>query len=431
MQTAANTKTIINLEQIKGDVAAKMDSASFTSWIAPLDFNVVDGVLVLTAQNQFSADYIGSVHFGTLSMVAEQYNLGLKIAVRGAKVAAQESIANDNNVQTYAPVAEVEPKKEIVSNAFDSFVACEENSFVLSACKKIASGAVAFSPLFIYGPAGCGKSLLLNCINLASNGRTIMMTGSQFVAEFARSLQNRSVFAFKDFCRNCDTFILDDVQTLAGKRASCEEFLQLVMDLRMAGKNVVLTSNVAPNNLSGFDRRAQSLLASGLVADVVAPTADVKRVMLMRAGVNADVAAGLAKRIAGDGHLIGGVANKIKAYNELMGTSVDMNVAERLLADSLQKSKTPMAMVKSMCEKLGVSYDAVCGKGRSRALVLARQIMMVVLKEATDMSLAEIGCVCGDRDHATVLYAIKQVEQLKKTDLVLASQIQELVAECK
>ena len=148
-------------------------------------------------------------------------------------------------------------------------------------------------------------------------------------------------------------------------------------------------------------------------------------------GVKADVAKSLAARITNDGHLVAGVANKIKTYTELMGTAVDMDVASRLLADTLKVVKTPVAMVRDMCEKLGVSYDAVCGTGRSRSLVLARQIMMVVLKGATQLSLSEIGNFVGGRDHATVLYAIKQIEKQLASDLVLAAQIQQLIAECK
>lgn len=430
MMQAAAKKVMTNLDEIKGAIAAKMDSAAFTSWIAPLQFDVCDDVLVLTAQNQFSADIIGSVHKNVLTSVAAQFGLAVKIAVRGANVSATQ-IANDNNVQSFAPAASVATTHNASATAFDTFVCCDENAFVLSACKKLAAGTVSFSPLFIYGPAGCGKSLLADCIESASAGRTIKMSGGQFVSEFTRSLHDRTVFAFKDFCRNCETFILDDVQALAGKRATCEEFAQLVMDLRAAGKNIVLTANVAPSNLNGFDRRIQSLLASGLVADVAAPNQNVKRVMLMRAGVAADVADAIATRIAGDGHLVGGVAMKIKTYAELMGTNVTMDVAQHLLADTLQKSKTPIAMVKIMCEKLGVSYDAICGKGRSRAVVLARQMMMATLKIATNMSLTEIGRVCGDRDHATVVYAISQIEKLKTSDLVLAAQINQLVAECK
>ena len=424
MQTAA-TKMNANLETIKGAIAAKFDTATFTSWIAPLTFAIENDTLVLGAQNQFSANFINGVHFGTLLSVASSFGLALKVVVRNTIVAAA-SVANDNRAQTYAPAAPVS-----ATVAFDSFITSDENLFVVSACKKVACGSVPFSPLFIYGAAGCGKTLLVECISGASNGRVVKMSGAQFVSEFTRSLKEHNVFAFKDFCRNCDTFILDDVQALSGKRASTEEFLQLVVDLRNAGKNVVLTANAAPNNLTGFDRHAQGLLASGLVADVAAPNARVKSVMLARAGVKSDVANALCARIANDGHMIAGVAKKIRAYVDLMGADVNMEIANRLLSDTLTTTKTPVAMVREMCEKLGVSYDAVCGSGRSRALVLARQTMMVVLKQATQLSLSEIGNFVGGRDHATVLYAIKQIEKQLASDLVLSAQIQQLVSEYK
>lgn len=426
MQTAATTLNV-NLETIKGAIAAKFDNATFTSWISPLTFDIENNTLVLGAQNQFSANFINGVHFGTLASVASTFGLALKIVVRNAAPVVAP-VANDNTTQTYAPAATATPAATV---AFDSFVTCDENLFVVSACKKVATGSVPFSPLFIYGAAGCGKTLLTECIAGAATGRVVKMSGAQFVSEFTRSLKEHNVFAFKDFCRKCDTFILDDVQALSGKRASTDEFLQLIVDLRNAGTNVVLTANAAPNNLTGFDRHAQGLLASGLVADVVAPNAYVKSVMLRRAGVTSDVADALCARIVNDGHMISGVAKKIRAYVDLMGASVDMSVATRLLADTLQTVKTPVAMVRAMCEKLGVSYDAVCGSGRSRALVLARQTMMVVLKQATQLSLSEIGNFVGGRDHATVLYAIKQIEKQLASDLVLSAQIQQLVSECR
>ena len=426
MQTLA-TNQMINLEAIKGAIAAKIDSASFTSWIAPLGFEVLDNVLVLTAQNQFSADFINSVHSNVLSDVAAQFGLGLNIIVRGASTHVAAPVANDNRVQTYTPVAAVREN----TVAFDSFVCSDENLFVLSACKKLAAGTVPFSPLFIYGVSGCGKSLLADCVANAVNGRVVKMTGAQFVSEFTRSLKDRNIFAFKDFCRNCDTFILDDVQALSGKKATTDEFMQLIVDLRNAGKNIVLTANAAPNNLTGFDRHAQALMASGLTADVCAPNAHVKSVMLARAGVCGDVANAISARVANDGHIVAGIATKIKAYRDLMGTDVDMNVAQRLLSDTLQRAKTPNELVRNMCEKLAVSYDAVCGSGRSRSLVLARQIMMVVLKNVTGLSLTEIGNFVGGRDHASVLYAIRQIEKQQAGDLVLSAQIQQLIAESK
>ncbi len=421
---AATLKQNPDVSVIRDMIADGMDAGAWTAWIAPLDFEIEGRVLVLTAQNQFSADYISGVYGALLKNVAGEFGLTVKLVVHGV---APSTIANDNNVQSYDAPAGTDV---VASVAFDAFIPSDENAFALTAAKRVASAAVSFSPLFIYGPAGCGKSLLAGCIKSESEN-VILMSGAGFVSEFARALKNRNVFAFKDFCRNCDTFILDDVQSLAGKNATMDEFLQLVLDLRAAGKNVVLTSTVAPNALTGFDRRAQSLLASGLVVDMVAPNANVKREMLVRAGVKSDIADAIAKRVAGNGHLIAGVANKIKTYSELMGTDATLDVVEHLLADTLEKSKTPVSMVKMMCEKLGVSYDAICGAGRSKSLVLARQIIMVVLKNSTRLSLAEIGNYVGNRDHATVMYALRQIEKMQSSDLMLSAQINQFIAECK
>ena len=135
MMQAVAMKTMANLEQIRGAIAAKIDSATFTAWISPLQFDVRDDVLVLTAQNQFSADFIGSVHKNVLAGVAAQFGLKLEIAVRGATAVAAP-VANDNALQSYSPAATVAQTVTTDAHAFDSFVCCDENAFVLSACKK-------------------------------------------------------------------------------------------------------------------------------------------------------------------------------------------------------------------------------------------------------------------------------------------------------
>jgi chromosomal replication initiator protein DnaA len=423
MQAIA-TKQNINTESIKAAVAGKIDSAAFTTWIAPLKFEVCQNCLNVIAQNRFTADYVKKEFENTLKNIAADFSLDINICVGGQTVSVNS--ANDNVVCEYIPV-----KRDVKQNGFDSFVCCDENMFAVAACKKIALGNSSFSQLFIYGPSGCGKSTLLDCISNSSAQRVVKMTGGQFVADFARSLRDKTIFSFKDYCRNCDVFMMDDVCALAGKRASTEEFLQLLMDLQNAGKRIVLTANVAPNALNGFDRRVQSLLASGLVVDVVAPNAYVRRSMLLRGGVEISVAEELSKSIAGDGHLVNGVINKIKTYTELMGERVDMNVASRLLGDVLSKNKTPIAMAKAMCEKMSLSYDEICGNSRTRRLVRARQIMMAALKSATNLSLTEIGNICGGRDHATVVYALTQIENQKATDLILNAEIDDMIKLCK
>ena len=426
MQATFEYKQVVSVDLIKNELSTRIDAAGFSVWIAPLAFNISDGCLMLGAPNQFTADFINATYSNILRDVAGKYGLGVDVRVV-SNAPVMRKTANDNNTQTYsAPVAENKSAGD-----FDSFIVSEENAFVVSACKKMAMGTAKFSPLFIYGPAGCGKTLLVNCINNAFDGRVVMMSGAQFVSEFARSLHDKTIFAFKDFCRNCDTFILDDVQGLAGKRATCEEFIQLILDLRDAGKNIVLTANAAPGNLAGIEHRLQSLCASGLVVDIMAPSRAVRRAMFVNAGLDAKIADMVAGRISSDGHIISGVINKIHTYMELMDGSVTETIVEKLLADTLNKSKSPIAMVRSMSEKLGVSYDAVCGNGRARALVLARQMMMCVLKKVTNMSFGEIGAYVGGRDHATVMYGIERVEKLQETDLVMSAQIAQFIDEYK
>ena len=424
MQVTATNKTV-NIESVMGALAAKIDPAGFTTWIAPLKVDLCGNCLNLVAQNQFTADYIKREYENVLKNVAADFLLELNISVCANNTFVKS--ANDNVVCEFKPTKQAVRK----NNSFDSFISSDENMFAVAACKKIAMSDASFSQLFIYGPSGAGKSMLLDCICDATEKTVVRMSGGQFVADFARALRDKTIFSFKDFCRNCDMFIMDDVCALAGKRATSDEFLQLMMDLHAAGKSIVLTASCAPSALNGFDKRIQSLLASGLVVDVVAPNAYVRRSLLVRGGVDLTVANELAKQINADGHLVNGIINKVKTYTELMGESVNMDVASKLLGDVLNKSKTPLSMVKAMCEKMAVSIDEICGNSRARRLVRARQVMMAALKSATNLSLTEIGNVCGGRDHATVVYALNQIEKQKTADLILNAEIEDMVKLCK
>ena len=427
MQTMALQQQI-NVESIKGVIASKIDSAGFATWIAPLQFTVCPNCLHLVAQNQFTADYVRKEYGNVLKNIAADFRLDLDICVK--TFGDIDSSANDNVVCEYESF---DAKKSVKQNknTFDKFIMCDENMFAVAACKKIALGNSSFSQLFINGASGSGKTLLVDCICNTSDLHIVRMSGGQFVSDFARSLRDKTIFSFKDHCRNCDIFIMDDVMALAGKRASMDEFLQLIIDLKNMNKKIVLTSNVAPNALVGFDKRLQSVFASGLVVDVVAPNAYVSRSILVKNGVDVNVANELAKNISGDGHLIDGVINKIKTYTELMGQNVDINIASHLLGDLIEKNKTPLSMVKTMCEKMAVSFDEICGNARTRRLTRARQIMMCVLKNVTNLSLTEIGNVCGGRDHATVVYALNQIEKQKATDLILGAEIEDMIKICK
>ena len=422
MQAVATKK--LNIESIMDAIATKIDSAAFATWIAPLKADICQECLNFVAQNQFTADYVKNQYGKILQEIAADFSLCVNVLV-GNSIKSDVG-ANDNVVCEYVP-----NKTQNAKTCFENFINCDENMFAVAACKKMAMGDASFSQLFIHGANGSGKTLLVDCICGSTDMRVVKMSGGQFVSDFARALRDKTIFSFKDFCRKCDLFIMDDVCALAGKRASMDEFVQLMIDLKNAGKKIVLTANGAPASLCGFDKRVQSLFASGLVVDVVAPNAFVRRSMLIRGGVDVKVADELSKQIAQNGHLVRGIIEKINTYTELMGEHVNMEVAGRLMGDMLSKNKTPISMVKSMCEKMSISFDEICGNSRTRRLTRARQVMMAALKGATNLSLTEIGNVCGGRDHASVVYALNQIEKQKATDLILNAEIDEMIKLCK
>jgi len=421
-------KQMVDVEHIRDILASKIDSAGFTSWIAPLKFEVKESCLNVYAHNQFVADYITNVYFNCLNEVAATFSLSLHICIANKISSCDMNIANDNTVNINNEKLGI--KKSY--NEFDKFIVSDDNMFALAACKKIALGNASFNQLFIHGPSGCGKTMLLNCINLEFSGRVVMLSGDQFVSNFTSSLRDKTVFKFKDFCRECDVFILDDICALSGKNATINEFVQLISDLRNSGKYVIISSSVAPTDLIGFDHRIQSLLSSGLVVNVVAPNVCVRKNMLIKSGMSREIADVLSKNLIEDGHVITGVVNKLKTYSELMGEKINLDIAMHLVRDVLQKkSNTPTSYVKSMAEKMGISYEDICSNSRIRRVTRARQIIMLALKKATNLSLTEIGNVCGGRDHATVVYSISQIEKQMSGDLILSAEINDLINICR
>ncbi|MDR0967617.1 MAG: hypothetical protein LBL75_02165 [Rickettsiales bacterium] len=426
MQVAVSKQIIANADSVKNSLRQILPNDVYETWFAPLKISVVENNLNVHAQNQFSADFITRSYSDVLESVASEFGLCLFISV-SASVAKIQSV-NDNVKCEFIPVADT---KTTPSLDFSAFITSDENSFAVAAARQVANLSANFSPLFIHGAPASGKSHLCACINGAARGRTLMMTGAGFVSEFLRAITQKSVFAFKDFCRNCDVFIMDDVQAIAGKRACTDEFISLLVDLIANKKAIVLTANSAPSQITGFDRRIQSVLASGLSVDLVAPSVSTRRAMLVRSGMSNTLAESVATKLPANAHIVMGAAKKMSAYAELMGEKITDAVAEKLLSDVLQKNKTPTMMIRAMCDKMGVSVDSVCGNSRTRGVVRARQIIMAALRGGTKMSLSEIGRALGDKNHATILYGLNQIDAACKTDLLLNAEIAQMTAECR
>jgi chromosomal replication initiator protein len=401
---------------VKEIFRSKIDAAEFSAWIEPLAVSEEDGIVILSAPSRFSADFIRSTFSEIISDIEAENGIRVDLAVARPRLRVIENPANDNRK---AGAEENQP-------GFDEFVCGEANQFALHAVKKCADGTAAFSPLVIHGATGSGKSMLLDLLKRNARDSAVMTTGSRFVSEFVRSMRDNSVFAWKDAMRSGGLFIMDGVQELAGKKASADEFLSLVDDLIRAKKTVVLTASVAPSQITGFDRRLVSILASGLSVDLSAPDPEVREKILARSGVAESAAKIIAARAPANGHVLSGIAKKIAAWMELDCGDLSEQVLEKLLGDVLEKQNSPAGMVKKMCAKLGVALDDVMSAARTKRIVFARQKIMAALKRSTKLTLSEIGALVGGRNHASVLYAISQIEKAKLSDMLLESELSEL-----
>jgi len=382
----------------------RIESAAFRAWIEPLDFS--DRTLFATSR--FNADFIRAT-FGHIFS-----ELGVAVAVRAPDIRAGLSPINDNGPEA-AATGRAAPKRD----DFEDFICGAANQFALAAVRKCARGGAELSPLVIYGPTGSGKTMLLDLLEKNTDQGVVRMTGASFVSDFIRSMKSGASFLWKDQMRACGLFIMDDIQGLAGKRASAEEFLSLLDDLVRMKRTIVLTSNIAPSRITGFDGRQLSLLSSGLSVDLAAPDAAARRRILARAGLPED----LAENLPANGHIISGVIKKVSAWRELYPGDLSDDVLEKLLGDVLEKQKSPAAMVKNMCAKLGVAFDDVMSSTRTKAIVFARQKIMAALKRSTNLTLSDIGRLVGGRDHASVLYALSQIDKAKQADMLLESEI--------
>ena len=314
---------------------------------------------------------------------------------------------------------------------FDRFVVDPSNMVALNAARALAQpGPVRFSPLFLHGGTGQGKTHLMNAIAhdfLAShpNAQVMLMSAERFMFEFVAAMRARDTFAFKARLRSCDLLLIDDLQFIAGKDATQEEFFHTVNEIMAAGKRLVIAADRAPQALDGIEPRLLSRLAAGLVADIRPSTVELRRAVLLQraaeveARVPAEVIELLALRIASSVREVEGALNRIVAYAQLTGATVDLDFAVQTLADQLrggQRRVTIDQIQKAVSDHFELKPLDLVSARRARAVARPRQIAMYLAKRLTTRSLPEIGRKFGGRDHSTVIHAVRRIEELRDTD---------------
>jgi chromosomal replication initiator protein len=337
---------------------------------------------------------------------------------------------------------EVEAARLNPKYTFDTFVIGASNRFAHAAAVAVAEApAKAYNPLFVYGESGLGKTHLLHAIghyarNLYPNVRVRYVNSEEFTNDFINSIRDDKASNFQRRYRDVDVLLIDDIQFLQGKVQTQEEFFHTFNTLHNANKQVVITSDLPPKQLSGFEERMRSRFEWGLLTDVQPPDLETRIAILRKKAIQDrmntpdEVHEFIATRISTNIRELEGALIRVTAFASLNRQSVDLNLAQIVLKDIFPHDEGPQitsaTIMAQTAQYFGLTIEDLWGSSRSRVLVTARQIAMYLCRELTELSLPKIGQQFGGRDHTTVMHADRKIRQLMSERRAIYNQVTEL-----
>ncbi|WP_420145583.1 chromosomal replication initiator protein DnaA [Sphingobium sp.] len=421
---------------LRRDVGARM----FDQWLKPVrlgDYCAESQTLDLLVASDFSANFVSGQFGDRLRMAWRSAGVGVRdVRLRRAPDATGPRLLEVVHVEQAAPAA-VETPVAVASNfqprhAFEEFVVGDTNRLACSAAQAMAGEATPrFSPLFIHGGTGQGKTHLLHSIARAFSAHSpsapvLYMSAERFMVEFVNAMRANETMAFKGRLRAARLLLIDDIQFIAGKGSTQEEFLHTINDLIDTGARIVVTADRAPQLLESIDPRILSRLAGGLVADIQPAGLDLRLAILeAKRAVAGDppvpdaVIDFLARSIRSNVRELEGAFNKLLAYGQLTGRSIDLDFAQQMLADAVRANArriTVDEIQKACAAHFKIDPSEMRSKRRARAVARPRQVAMYLAKKMTPRSLPEIGRIFGGRDHSTVIHAVRTIEALRESN---------------
>jgi chromosomal replication initiator protein len=450
------------LGQLTSDDRITPQLHGFVSLIEPR--GVMAGTLYLEVPNDLTRRMIEQrIRLPLLSAIASLTDSGdvANFAVVVNPDIEQESLenVNDSGEQSYIEpiVIPATPDSGMRSHGndsrlnpkynFDNFVIGGSNRFAHAAAFAVAEApAKAYNPLFIYGDSGLGKTHLLHAIghyaeSLYPGIRVRYVSSEEFTNDFINSIANNRASVFQSRYREIDILLIDDIQFLQGKDSTQEAFFHTFNTLHDHNKQVVITSDLPPKHLTGFEDRMRSRFEWGLITDVQAPDLETRIAILRkkaqseRLQVDNEILEYMASKVSSNIRELEGTLIRVTAFASLNRTPVDMNLVQTVLKDVITLDDdnviAPVEIINHTADYFKLSVDDLYGSSRSQAVATARQIAMYLCREMTNLSLPKIGQLFGNRDHTTVMYANKKITELMKERRSIYNQVTELTSRIK
>jgi chromosomal replication initiator protein len=445
----------LTAEDLWNEVADRLKEAlnetTYRTWFDQVGGrDVSSDAVVLTVPNDFTRDWI-EAHFLGLVQAAVRELTGDERPVR--LVVRAEGEPDEVSAQAVGAQPQPAPPARAFEGlnakyTFDSFVIGSSNRFAHAAALAVAEApAQAYNPLFIYGGTGLGKTHLLQAVGqyVAEHSAALTVryvTSETFMNDFINSLRDKRIEGFKQRYRSYDLLMIDDIQFLEGKERIQEEFFHTFNSLYEAGRQIVISSDRPPREISTLEERLRSRFEWGLITDIQPPDLET-RIAILRKRVKTDgihvpdpqVLTFIASRVSTNIRELEGALTRVVAFSSLTGRLMTVDLAQDVLRDVFPQGEAAEVSIEriqeTVIDRFGLSLDELCGDKRSQNIVYPRQVAMYLSRELTDSSLPKIGRHFGGRDHTTVIHATSKIARLIREDRSVYNLVQELTARIK
>ena len=436
--------------KLKISLKKSIGENNFNNWLSPINFSYVDDdMAVFTVPTNFLGNYV-SQNWGELitEQISSENNKISRIKFEvdtksNSFGGSQPSTPAQINVQKDNELAGAQLDKRFT---FDAFVVGKPNELAHAAARRVAEGGdVSFNPLFLYGGVGLGKTHLMHAIAWELSNRrpdinVLYLSAEQFMYRFVQALRERKMMDFKQLFRSVDILMVDDVQFIAGKGSTQEEFFHTFNALVDQNKQIIISGDRAPGEIKDLEDRIKSRLQSGLVVDLH-PTDYELRLGILQSkverqkqqypelSIDNNVLEFLALRISTNVRVLEGALTRLFAFASLIGRHITLEVAQDCLADVLRASErkiTVEEIQRKVSEHYNIRLSDMIGPKRLRTYARPRQIAMFLSKQLTSRSLPEIGRRFGGRDHTTVMHGVRRIEELRAQDGQIAEDLEML-----
>ena len=436
---------------IQAEMKLKLGQGIYESWLKKINLvEQFNNYLLLSVPTRFIRDWITSRYLDQILKVIRNHKkdiirIEFKIIEQKNNYVNKSSIEvldNKENISfikdSYLQYNRIDPNKR-----FDNFITGSSNKLAFEASLKVSENISQYNPLYIYGGVGMGKTHLLNSIGLElkKENKIMFISAERFMYQFVKSIKANDMVRFKDYFRNTDILLIDDIQFMNGKEAMQEEFFHTFNALLDKESKIIITADRPPNKLSRIQERIKSRFSGGLVVDIQKPdyqlrkkivekkTEELDNLLSGKINISKEIQEYISNEITASVREIVGALNRIVSFSRIYNKAPNLAEAKVVLKDllNLNENKVTIDLIQTIvCKYFKISKNEMLSSRRSRYLVRPRQTAIYLTKILTSKSLPEIGREFSNRDHTTIIHSIKTIESLKEKDSEMVENINKL-----